>query len=480
MFIKLLRKQIADLTIKRDTAIDKIDAFAATLLDEKRAATDDENTEMVSLQDEARTAAAEIKEKEADLADRLQIDEARKTKAKYDAPAFTGKAGGGSDPYDIDLRSAPRTKDVARDIQSRAMRALEVEDDLSDDNKAHVERMLRNKRVNRGGALARHILATGRPEYRDAFVELVLRAQPILTPEQAAAVQEIRGLQITADASGGYLMPFTLDPTIILTNNGVINPIRELATVISVSTDNWQGVSTAGVTASYDAEESEVSDDTPTLAQPSIAVHQGQAFVPFSVQAEDDFESLSADVADMFADAKDRLELNAFTLGTGTGQPFGFITEATVVATTTGDTFVRGDVYKLQQAVAPRHRRNGKWMANLNVLNLIAEFDTGSGSVHRLLTDGPVGVGASGQIRLQDAYENSEMDGVIDAAQSNKILAYGDFKKFRIHDRIGMTVELVPHLFGANRRPTGQRGWYARFRHGARLVDAAAVKVLDA
>ena len=89
-----------------------------------------------------------------------------------------------------------------------------------------------------------------------------MRAQPILTAEQADAVKEIRGLQITTDASGGYLMPFTLDPTIILTNNGVVNPIRQLATVNSVATDNWQGITSAGVTASYDAEESEVSDDT--------------------------------------------------------------------------------------------------------------------------------------------------------------------------------------------------------------------------
>lgn len=480
MFIELLRKKIADLTLQRDAAVDKIDAFAATLLDEKRDATDAENTEMVTLRDQAKTLTGEISDLRADLDERLQIDAARKASAKFDAPAITGRAGGGDNPYDIELRSAPRTPEVRRDIESRALRAIEIEDDLSDDNKAHVERMLRNKRINRGGALARHILTTGRPEYRDAFIELSLRAQPILTAEQADAVKEIRGLQITTDASGGYLMPFTLDPTIILTNNGVVNPIRQLATVNSVATDNWQGITSAGVTASYDAEESEVSDDTPTLAQPSIAIHQGQAFVPFSVQAEDDFASLSSELADAFADAKDRLELNAFTLGTGTGQPFGLITEATVVATTTADTFVRGDVYKLQQAVAPRHRRNGVWMANLNVLNLIAEFDTGSGSVHRLLTDGPVGVGASGQIRLQAAYENSEMDGVIDAAASNKILAYGDFKKYRIHDRIGMTVELVPYLFGANRRPTGQRGWYSRFRHGARLIDAAAVKVLDA
>lgn len=471
-YTEILRQQIAALETERDAALDEMDQIAAATATENRQATDAEMTIVNARSERLTEINTQLKADRARLTELEAAEAARENRPA--APAFN--RGTGTNPYDIDLRSAPRTEEVRRDIASRALRAVEIEEDLDDDGKAHVERMLRNKRVNRGGALARHIIATGRPEYRGAFRELTLRANPLLTPEQMQAVHELRGLQITADASGGYLMPFTLDPTIILTNNGVINPIRQLATVITVATDNWQGVTTAGVTASYDAEESEVSDDTPTLAQPSIAVHQGQAFVPFSVQAEDDLDALAADVADMFADAKDRLELNAFTLGTGTGQPYGVVTEATAVATTSADTYAVGDVYKLQQNVAARHRRNGKWMANLNVINLTRQF--GSALGHAFLTD--LGGGQPPMLLGQDLYENSEMDGTIDAAATNKIVLYGDFKKYRIHDRIGMTVELVPHLFGASRRPTGQRGWYARFRHGARLVDVNAVKVLDA
>ncbi len=42
-----------------------------------------------------------------------------------------------------------------------------------------------------------------------------------------------------------------------------------------------------------------------------------------------------------------------------------------------------------------------------------------------------------------------------------KPLIVGDFASFLIVDRLGMSIELIPHLFGANRRPTGQRGLYA-------------------
>ena len=43
-----------------------------------------------------------------------------------------------------------------------------------------------------------------------------------------------------------------------------------------------------------------------------------------------------------------------------------------------------------------------------------------------------------------------------------KVGLYGDFfAGYLIADRIGMTAQIVQHLFGASRRPTGQRGFFA-------------------
>ena len=64
--------------------------------------------------------------------------------------------------------------------------------------------------------------------------------------------------------------------------------------------------------------------------------------------------------------------------------------------------------------------------------------------------------------------ELSNMDGTINATatENNYVLLYGDFAAgMVIVDRIGSTLELVPYLFGSNRRPTGQRG----LRGGRRL-----------
>jgi HK97 family phage major capsid protein len=61
-----------------------------------------------------------------------------------------------------------------------------------------------------------------------------------------------------------------------------------------------------------------------------------------------------------------------------------------------------------------------------------------------------------------------------------RIAIYGDMKTaFRIVDRIGMAVELVPTLFGSNRRPSGQRGLFAYWRTGSGVVAKNALRYLE-
>jgi HK97 family phage major capsid protein len=61
-----------------------------------------------------------------------------------------------------------------------------------------------------------------------------------------------------------------------------------------------------------------------------------------------------------------------------------------------------------------------------------------------------------------------------------KLLLYGDFRQFRIADRIGMTVELISNLVGANHRPTGQRGLFAWWRTGSSVLIQNAFRYLEA
>lgn len=46
-------------------------------------------------------------------------------------------------------------------------------------------------------------------------------------------------------------------------------------------------------------------------------------------------------------------------------------------------------------------------------------------------------------------------------------------------ERVGTTVEYIPHLLGSNRRPSGQRGWYAYGRTGGDVLIDDAFRLLD-
>jgi HK97 family phage major capsid protein len=133
------------------------------------------------------------------------------------------------------------------------------------------------------GLDARYLAAVGDPHYNSAFGKLL--ADPMqghlrFSPQEVKAVRKVsaveaeRGMVSGVGAQGGFAIPFTLDPSVMLTSSGALNPIREVASVITIATREWKGVSSVGVTASYDAEASEVSDDL-SKALPSTGTKAG-------------------------------------------------------------------------------------------------------------------------------------------------------------------------------------------------------------
>jgi HK97 family phage major capsid protein len=133
-------------------------------------------------------------------------------------------------------------------------------------------------------------------------------------------------MAVGTNTAGGYLVPTHLDPTLLITNSGSSNVMRQHAKVVTLTEGSvWHGVTTAGVTASWDGELVEVSDDTPAVATASITAYKAQSLVAASVDAFQDIAGLTQDVLELFADAKDRLEGAAHMTGSGS-QPQGLFT----------------------------------------------------------------------------------------------------------------------------------------------------------
>jgi HK97 family phage major capsid protein len=333
---------------------------------------------------------------------------------------------------------------------------------------------------------ARYLDAAGDPAYGTAFGKILQHGTlaPLqFTPDEQAAVQkanevgEMRGLVTGTGSAGGFALPIVIDPSIMLTSSGALNPIRQLARVITTSTTEWRGVTSAGVTASYDAEASEVSDDTPTLAQPVILTETARAFVPFSIEVGQDWGSLQEELAALVADARDVLDASIFYNGTGTDQPFGVRTGLTTsqrVQTAGAGAFAYADVYSLKQAIRPRDIANATWAFHPNRIDTIWQFVAAGDT-----TDAPIMNEARDRILGKPAVEWTSVPTA--TTTGTTIGLYGDFRAaYTIVDRIGMTAEIVPHLFGASRRPTGERGFFAYYRTGAKTVVPEALRYLEA
>jgi hypothetical protein len=198
-------------------------------------------------------------------------------------------------------------------MRDHALRAIDSEDSLDDSHKRRVEQLVRSL-----PEVAERVLVTGTPGYRAAWMKAYQAAargqMPLLTAEDSKYLE--RAASLTSNA-GGYAVPFLLDPTVILTNVGSSNPFRRISNVKTITSNKWNGVSSAGITVSWDGEAGEVSDDTPTLAQPAITAWKAQGFVPFSIEIDQDWTGFEAEMRREFADARDNLEATAFATGAG-------------------------------------------------------------------------------------------------------------------------------------------------------------------
>lgn len=381
------------------------------------------------------------------------------------------------DPYDLsDLRMDPFNPGAGLHVlRERAMVAADRAAYPGVDSavaKARIEYLL--SRHSEDAEVASLILRTGRPEYQRAFGKYVCGIE--LTGEERTA------LATGAGAQGGFAVPFVLDPTVILTSDGSINPFRQIARVETITSNEWRGITSAGVTVARALEAAEASDNAPELAQPSVKPDRVQGFIPFSIEIGQDWPSLQAEITRMLQDAKDDEETQAFTTQNGSPPNSEGLLYAldnpddgsVIVDTATIGTLAAADLYTLQAALPPRWRARASWMANLAQLNRVRQFDTSGGA--QLWAQ--LGEDTPDRLLGKPVYENTAMDSTVSA--NSKLAVYGDFSQYIIVDRIGMSVEVIQHLFGAsNNFPTGQRGFYAYWRNRGEVLVETAFRVLE-
>jgi HK97 family phage major capsid protein/HK97 family phage prohead protease len=345
-----------------------------------------------------------------------------------------------------------------------------------EDTQARVEELLDLPgRGMDGNTLSERILNTGTETYERAFFKAAKHGH-LGNLEH----DEFRAMQLGVDADGGYAIPVQLDPTIIWTSPGVINPIRQLARIEQIVGKEWQGVTSAGVSVSRHAEGTVTDDNSFTLAEVAVRTNRVDAFVPFTYEAEQSWQGLRNNISAAIFDGKNREEATSFLLGNGSGVAANGLlgtlnfTNSPAVPSSASNTLTSSNIYSWETALDPRWRTSeAAFLAHRSIYNLIRQFDTAGGA--QLWQR--IGAGLPGELLGYNAYESSVMSSAMGA--NNLVGIFGNFQNFLIVDRIGMQVELIPNVMDATTgRPTGQRGVFAVWMNNTKVLVDAAFKVL--
>lgn len=427
----------------------------------------------LALRDEKRDALKVIEKRHAEIERLAATKPENVVPGSFQAPAGHIVKRDAFDLSDLSLASSDS------EIRSRGLRAVEQVTDLTDAQREQAERLVRSLDPKE---VSVRLAATGSELYRQAFSKAMAGPAGLasMTPDEVNAFARAQSL---TDNAGGYAVPFTLDPTIILTSDGSANPFRQISRVAPITTDTWNGVSTAGVSASFGAEASAITENSATLAQPSITAHKATCQVNYSFEIGGDWAGIQSDLLMLIVDAKDTLEATKFAIGAGNGsnEPVGIVTALTGTSSeinaASAESFTVADLYALEEALGPRFRPNASWVANKAWYNKVRQFDTNGGA--NLWER--IGAGMPAELLGYPAYEASAMDSSINAAATanNYVLILGDFRNYVIADRVGLSLEPIQHVVDGDGKLTGQRGLLAWWRVGADSVNDAAFSMLD-
>jgi len=380
------------------------------------------------------------------------------------------------DPFQVDLRNGSRGE-----VIGAARNVLEtIEKKFA--KREHGENVARL--VDRGDAVgelaARLAITTGTQEYRDAWLAAMTGGQGDERLLQRAN-EQYRAMTAGTGSSGGYMVPLMLDPTMVLTGAGSYNPFRRVANVKQINTLTYNGATAAQVTAGLLTENAAYTDNSPTVSQVQIATYKIGAYIPASFEAFEDIDALASDVLMLFADARDNYEATQFATGSGSA-PHGVVADvgavtASRVSPATGGTYAVADLYSVHGALPPRYRYNGDslaWVSSVQTIDKTRQFGTSNNYANFLVNLVP---GAPESMLGSPIIESSAMSSSYTTGQD--ILLYGDFSRFYIIDRIGLSTEFIPNVFDQSTgRPSGTRAWLMHWRVGSGTADTGAFRLL--
>lgn len=297
---------------------------------------------------------------------------------------------------------------------------------------------------------------------------------------------ESKAMSVQSDPDGGYLVTPQMSDRIV-TRVFDTSPIRQIATVETISTDRLEGLKdTDEASAGWVAEKGSRSDtNTPQVGMWNIPTSELYANPAVTQKLLDDASfNVETWLADKIADKFARLENTAFVAGSGVGQPQGFTNYTAVttadssrawgqlqyVGTGNAGDFASsspGDVLfdLIAQFKAP-YLNNANWVTRRSVIQKIRKFKESTTNAY--MWQPGLQAGQPDKLLGYGIVMAEDMPALASGSLS---LAFGNFKEgYQIVDRVGIRTLRDPYTNKPNVT------FYTTKRVGGGVVQFEAIK----
>ena len=285
-------------------------------------------------------------------------------------------------------------------------------------------------------------------------------ARMLLTNDYAEQKELRANLNITTDNQGGFVVPKTLQAR-VLEMLKAQNVMRQISAVMQTASTELIPVEASKAQFAWMDEAAAFSEADLTFNQISIGAHKLGGMIKITDELlQDSAIDIASYITRKMVEAINDAEEVAFITGTGTKQPKGVITASATAVTS-------DEVIDLFYSLDGGYRSNAVWLMSDSFERELRKLKVGNDYLWQPALE----LGRPNTILGRPVYTSGAMPAF---AKNNMPCAFGDFSRYQIADRGGISVMRLNELFAGN----GLVGFRVFKRVDGQLLDTNAIKTL--
>ena len=315
---------------------------------------------------------------------------------------------------------------------------------------------------------------------KGAFEKYLRNGMGALNSNERSMMAELRGTstQIAGtDSLGGFLVPqdFSNELDMATLFTGEVERLAKKLNTAGGALLDYPTINDTATDAGLTSEAAAVTVQDMTFANAQLSAYNYASQVRVSMQLlQDNAFDLNAFLAEAMGERIARATNAAFTTGTGSSQPQGIITGATLGNTAASATAIAADdILDLIHSIDPSYRNKPTFglMANDSVISVIRSLGLGSANDFPIFIPSMT-AGEPDKLFGFNLYYNNDMASAITTGQ--KTLLAADFSKFVVRSAGGVQMVRLNERY----MDELEVGFVSYARKDAKVLDSRAVKYL--